>query len=256
VRHQQGRGTGRGFLYSTVAAELRDRIKRGIYPPGWQIPTETELVRDFRVSTITVRRAIRELTLEGLVQGRRGAGVFVRERRRIVRALSDFTASLSDEIRQTGEEPGLQELALGVVPASADVAGRLGVRLGTRAYRHEKLVLAGGRAVGVDVSYLPLALGRRLGPRLAQEHIYPLLVEDGVAVDAIDITIEGDTLSERDGRLLGLPVRSPVLAIHYTPRGPNGRALLTGRVLSRTDRYVYAFRIRHWPRPAPGSSHA
>jgi GntR family transcriptional regulator len=249
VRHDHRRGAGRGFLYSTVAAELRDRIKRGIYPPGWQIPTETELVRDFRVSTITVRRAIRELVLEGLVQGRRGAGVFVRERRRIVRALSDFTASLSDEIRQTGEEAGIQELSFGIVPASADVAGRLGVRPGTRVYRHEKLVLAGGRAVCVDVGYLPLPLGRRLGSRLSQEFIYPVMLEEGIAVEAIDITIEGDTLSERDGRLLGLPVRSPVLVIHYTPRGPNGRALLTGRVLSRTDRYIYAFRIRAAPPP-------
>jgi GntR family transcriptional regulator len=233
-----------GFLYRTVAGELRDRIKRGVYRPGQQVPTEADLVREFRVSGITVRRAIRDLVLEGLVQGRRGAGVFVRERRRVVRSLGgDFRESLGDEIRRAGEEPGIRELACALVDAPEDVARRLQLRRGARVYRHEKLVLADGEAVGIDVAYLPRRLGERVKAGLAREFVFPLLLAEGVAIPSIEFAVEGDTMSEAESRLLGLPVGSPALVVHYTPRDRDDRPLLTGRNLTRADRFTYTFRV-------------
>lgn len=232
------------FLYSTVATELRDRIKRGIYRPGQCVPTEAELVREFRVSGITVRRAIRDLVLEGLLQGRRGAGVFVCERRRVVRSLGgDFRASLGDEIRRAGEEPGIRELACELVEVPDHVARRLRLRPGVPVYRHEKLVLAGDEAVGIDVAYLPRRLGHRVESGLAREFVFPLLLASGVAIKSIDFTVEGDTLSEPESRQLGLPVGSPALVVNYTPLDPHGRALMTGRSVSRADRFTYTFRV-------------
>ncbi|OGL19195.1 MAG: hypothetical protein A3F92_02940 [Candidatus Rokubacteria bacterium RIFCSPLOWO2_12_FULL_71_22] len=232
------------FLYRTVATELRDRIKRGIYRPGQKVPTESELVREFRVSGITVRRAIRDLVLEGQVQGRRGAGVFVCERRRVVRSLGgDFRASLGDEIRRAGEEPGIRELACELVEAPDEVARRLRLRPGTRVYRHEKLVLAGDEAVGIDVAYLPRRLGDRVKTGLAREFVFPLLLAAGVAIPSIDFTVEGDTLSDPESRLLGLPVGSPALVVNYTPLDTHGRALMTGRSVARADRFTYTFRL-------------
>jgi GntR family transcriptional regulator len=233
-----------GFLYRTVAVELRDRIKRGIYRPGQQVPTEADLVREFRVSGITVRRAIRDLVLEGLLQGRRGAGVFVCERRRVVRSLAgDFRASLGDEIRRAGEEPGIRELSCELLEPPDEVARRLRLRRGARVYRHEKLVLADGQAVGVDVAYLPRMLGERVRTGLAREFVFPLLLAAGVPIPSIDFTVEGDTMSEAESQLLGLPVGSPALVVNYAPLDGKGRALMTGRNLSRADRFTYAFRL-------------
>ncbi|MBI1734580.1 MAG: GntR family transcriptional regulator [Candidatus Rokubacteria bacterium] len=232
------------FLYRMVATELRDRIKRGIYRPGQSVPTEADLVQEFRVSGITVRRAIRDLVLEGLLRGRRGAGVFVCERRRVVRSLGgDFRASLGEEIRRAGEEPGIRELACELVEVPEQVARRLQLRPGARVYRHEKLVLAGGEAVGIDVAYLPRRLGDRVKAGLAREFVFPLLLTAGIAFPSIDFTVEGDTLSEPESRLLGLTVGSPALVVNYTPLDPHGRALLTGRSVSRADRFTYAFRL-------------
>ncbi|MGH7279376.1 MAG: GntR family transcriptional regulator [Candidatus Rokuibacteriota bacterium] len=232
------------FLYRTVATELRDRIKRGIYRPGKRVPTEAELMQEFRVSGITVRRAIRDLVLEGLLQGRRGAGVFVCERRRVVRSLGgDFRASLGDEIWRAGEEPGIRELACELVDAPDEVARRLRLRPAVRVYRQEKLVLAGGEAVSVDVAYLPRRLGDRVKAGLAREFIFPVLLAAGVAIPCIDFTVEGGTLSESESRLLGLPLGSPALVVNYAPLDSHGRALMTGRSVSRADRFTYAFRL-------------
>jgi GntR family transcriptional regulator len=232
------------FLYRTVATELRDRIKRGIYRPGQRVPTEAELVREFRVSGITVRRAIRDLVLEGRLQGRRGAGVFVCERRRVVRSLGDdFRASLGDEIRRAGEEPGIRELACELVEAPEDAARRLGLRPGTRVYRHEKLVLADGEPVCIDVAYLPRRLGDRVKNGLTREFVFPILLARGVSIPSIDFTVEGDMLSEAESRLLGLLVGSFALVVNYTPLDTDDRPLMTGRSVSRADRFTYAFRL-------------
>ena len=75
------------YLYERVKSELRRRIAHGDYGPGHRVPSESELVEAFGVSTITVRRAIRELIAEGLLIGRQGLGVFVADNRRIVRDL-------------------------------------------------------------------------------------------------------------------------------------------------------------------------
>jgi len=68
------------FLYSQVAEELRRRIVQGVYGPGSRIPSEADLVREFRVSAITVRRTVRDLQFEGLLVGRQGLVRVVEQR--------------------------------------------------------------------------------------------------------------------------------------------------------------------------------
>lgn len=67
----------RASLRQTIAATLRAEIANGIHRPGDQLPTEAELSRRFGVNRHTVRAALAALAAEGLVNGRRGAGVFV-----------------------------------------------------------------------------------------------------------------------------------------------------------------------------------
>lgn len=55
--------------------------------------------------------------------------------------------------------------------------------------------------------------------------------------------MEGDTLSDPESRLLGLPVGSPALVVNYTPLDTHGRALMTGRSVARADRFTYTFRL-------------
>jgi GntR family transcriptional regulator len=78
--------TTNGFLYKHVTRELRRRIDRGVYGRGDRIPSERALVKELRVSAITIRRAIRDLSFEGLLIRRQGLGVFVAQKPKIVRS--------------------------------------------------------------------------------------------------------------------------------------------------------------------------
>jgi GntR family transcriptional regulator len=68
---------------------LRARISAGIYQPGTQLPTEAELGEEFKVGRTLVSRTLAALKVEGIVESRRRAGTWVRERRLIVRNLQD-----------------------------------------------------------------------------------------------------------------------------------------------------------------------
>lgn len=228
------------FLYERVKRELRQRIDRGSYRPGGRIPSETALVRELRVSAITIRRAIQDLSLEGLLIRRQGLGVFVAHNPRIVRSLTVMSGA--DEIRRSGVEPAIKELSLSLVRAESDLARHLRVPASTLLDRLERLILGDGEPLGLDITFLPRALGQLLKDEMSQEFIFPLLISHGIAIDHIDFHIEGSTLSESQAGLLDLPAGFPVLILDYTPIAPDGRPILTGRTISRADRFSYSVR--------------
>ena len=62
--------------YRTLATSLRAAIQRGDYANGERLPTEAELATQDAVSRQTVRRAMQELTSEGLIYRVPGRGTY------------------------------------------------------------------------------------------------------------------------------------------------------------------------------------
>lgn len=66
-----------------VQEKIKKRIITGEYPIGSLIPPEPELKKEFKVSIITVRRAVEELVIQGYVEKRSGIGTTVLENKAI-----------------------------------------------------------------------------------------------------------------------------------------------------------------------------
>ena len=60
-----------------IADDLEDRIKRGEYAKGEQLPTYRELARLYNVGATTIFQVILRLKERGVVVGVRGRGTFV-----------------------------------------------------------------------------------------------------------------------------------------------------------------------------------
>lgn len=60
--------------YEELEQELRSRVLSGEYAAGQRLPTEQEMTEMFGVSRQTVRRALSELSEQGLITKRRGSG--------------------------------------------------------------------------------------------------------------------------------------------------------------------------------------
>jgi DNA-binding transcriptional MocR family regulator len=61
---------------SKIAAALRDWITTA--PPGARLPSTRSLVAEHQASPVTVQKALRHLTSQGLIESRPGVGTFVR----------------------------------------------------------------------------------------------------------------------------------------------------------------------------------
>lgn len=68
-----------GKLYRGIVDAIRADIASGTYPPGARLPAERDLTERFGVSRPTIREAMIALEMLGLVEARKGSGVFVLE---------------------------------------------------------------------------------------------------------------------------------------------------------------------------------
>ena len=69
-------------LYQEIALQVRTQIENGEFPIGARLPSERDLAQQLKVSRPSVREALIALEVEGLVEVRPGAGVFVCEPQR------------------------------------------------------------------------------------------------------------------------------------------------------------------------------
>ena len=239
-----------GLLYKEIATELRRRIADQTYPSGSKIPGLNELVREFGVSTITVRRALRELTTEGLLYGQQGLGVFIKPKQQIHRLLvGDVDTSIGDEIRRAGFETNFRETALREVKADPATAERLGIRPGTIVYRHEKATYVDDEIVSVHTLHVPRALIAKLRNGLASDFIFSLLRSRKIAFAQTQFEFAGGVINDELSSIFRLPVGFPILQVYYTPARADGVRLLTGLTTCRADRFMFEVDVMGLDRP-------
>lgn len=66
-------------LYARVKQLIMLQISNGSWPPHHRVPSESELVSQLGFSRMTINRALRELTAEGMLVRMQGVGTFVAE---------------------------------------------------------------------------------------------------------------------------------------------------------------------------------
>lgn len=77
-----------GPIFAQIAAELANQIADGTVGEGERVASSNELAVFYRVNPATAARSLTALSDEGLVEKRRGVGMFVAEgaRERLVQA--------------------------------------------------------------------------------------------------------------------------------------------------------------------------
>jgi GntR family transcriptional regulator, histidine utilization repressor len=119
-------------IYQQIKSIIRQRIASGEWPAGQKLPSENDLVVALDVSRMTINRALRELTQEGLIKRVHGLGSFVAETPRHASLIELQDIAL--EIEQGGGRHQARVLVLETVKASTNVATQMQVQAGTPLY--------------------------------------------------------------------------------------------------------------------------
>ena len=70
-------------LVDQVQRRLLDLIRSGAYKRGEKLPTEVDLAAQLKIARGTLREALNELELRGVIQRKHGLGTFIAKKRDI-----------------------------------------------------------------------------------------------------------------------------------------------------------------------------
>lgn len=199
-------------LYLQIKTALAGRIMDGDYQPHERLPSESELMKVFGVSRITVRQALRDLHREGLVFSVQGKGTFVAKPKAVqsVQRLQGFGESMMPQ----GYETSTRVIDLREARPPQDVAEALGIKRSDAVTELKRVRHLNSEPISIDHSFYPQHIGARLvGEDLTQD-VFPLLENRlGIQLSHAELHIEAVNAGEAEARLLRCEAGEPVLSI-------------------------------------------
>lgn len=223
-------------LYKQLMKKIRSDIASGVYPVHSRIPSEQELCQTYQVSRVTVRKALAELTQEGLLIRHQGKGTFV-SIPRICKDLKDVN-SFTDACRMMGCEPGTRVLHAQMVRAEEDDRRDLLVQGGEMVLEIVRLRTADGVPVMLEINRFPAAYSYLLEADLSGS-IYTLLQEHGVETEQAMHEISLCYAASAQARHLEVGVGDALLKLREIIYDQHHRPLHTSMQFIRGDRFTF-----------------
>jgi len=246
-------------LYHQVYLVLRDKIMAGAYGADGLLPGEPVLAEQFRVSRITIKRALNDLAAEGFVERRRGLGTRV-IRRVSGKPVAGNMAGLMENLLVMGLETEVELLEFGYVLPPDDVRRMLGLDEGVRAQRAVRVRSEDGVPFSYLTTHVPEAIGRTYGRKdLASTPLLALLERSGVVAESADQSLGARLADPTVAAHLEIDVGSPLLSLTRVVYGPARQPVEHIHALYRPDRYQYRMSLERergsagnvWSSPVP-----
>ncbi|MET9963864.1 GntR family transcriptional regulator [Streptomyces sp. NPDC006326] len=243
--------------YIQIADALRNKILRGELQPGARVPSENEIREQWSVSGITARAALSALRNEGLIEGVRGKGSYVRNKSRLVRLAPQrwFRAgttaprpTFSLEAERAGQNVSV-ERSTRETQASAEIAERLDISSGDAVSETAYFIVMDSKPVSSGVSWEPLSLtaGTAIASPTEGPHAALGIVgrfdQIGIPVDEVEEVLDCRMPSSAEVQSLQMPAQgTPIVAVQQTWRA-QGRPVCTADVVFPADRYEFRYRM-------------
>ena len=136
-------------LYVQLQQLIRDAINGSVLSQDDAIPAERDLATEYKVSRITVRKALTGLVDEGLLTRRRGAGTFVSAR---VEKNFSKLSSFSEDMASRGRTPSNSWISRTAGTVTPEEALSLGLSPGTPVYRFQRIRYADAVPMALEYS--------------------------------------------------------------------------------------------------------
>lgn len=197
--------------YAHVKAHLKQELSRGRWSVGELMPSEADLVAQFKVSRMTVNRALRELQAEGLVHRIQGSGTFAAPLHRVSSTLT--IRDLQEEIVSRGHTHRAEVHLAQQEPATEGLAQQLGLAAGQPVFHTVIVHYENNVALQCEDRYVnPACAPEYLSVDFTQTTPTHYLLQVAPLWEA-QYSIEASTATLRESKLLGIRPQEPCLVI-------------------------------------------
>ena len=138
--------------FTVIKQHICDNIESGNWQQHSKVPSENELALAFSVSRMTARRALQELTEQGLLVRTQGAGTFVATFKSQSSLLK--IRNIADEISERGHRHTAKQLELKEVKVGKEVAILLDLTTSDTVYYSEVLHFENNEAIQLEQRFV------------------------------------------------------------------------------------------------------
>lgn len=229
-------------LHHRIQLALADQIVSGRWPHGSELPAEIDLCARFGVSRGTLRRALADLVMHGLVVRKQGRGTFVADAKLEGRVVASYAAYRSGAVNHDVSHVLSCELR----PAPADIRRVLDLKRGEAIYELRRLQFMRTVPITMSTSFLPASVTPDLEKQdFNRESLYLMLERVyGLAFLRAEETIEPVTADAVVARELNLRVGTPIFRIERHSFAHGDRVREVRRSFMRGDRYKLRVDLR------------
>lgn len=229
-------------LYYQLKEILRSWIISDRFTTGARFPSESELQKQFKVSRMTIRRALMELVNEGFLVRERGRGSFVVKPRfqSQLRRLTSFTEDM--QLRGLSTESKVLEFRL---VQNSEVAHKMGIAEMEELVQIRRLRFTGGEPVAIQNAFVRHKFCPGLLERgLIEGSLYRTLeLGYGLKLGRALQTVEAKPADEYEALLLETTPGYPVLILERLTYLVTEEPIEFVRSSFRGDRYRFVIEL-------------
>src|SRR5262245_28080150 len=232
-------------LYYQVQHTSSQRITRGEYAPGSQLPSESELSRELGVSRVTVREALRVLAQENVLVKIQGRGTFVADNPLVTQPSRNFTGSLEDLYDQL-ERVSVKQIEIAQIPVTDEFRSMLALGGDARELiRIKRTRYVDDAPYAYTINVLPLEIGSHLNKDNLQRSPLVRILEEELKIQISDAreTITASAADAEVAQSLDVPFLSPVMHVRRVLFTVDEKPLQLVDSYYRADKFHYSVHL-------------
>ncbi|MFC4597575.1 GntR family transcriptional regulator [Cohnella hongkongensis] len=231
-------------MYQQLKDILKGKILSEEWPVGSLIPTEQELIEEYRVSRTTVREAVIELVKQGLLQKKQGRGTEVKSSK-VEERLGKLTG-FAEEIVDKGFKHSARLVSSEFRKNCFYELSLLGLPDDASVFFIERIRLADNEPIAYERSCWPEEIGKLLLQEdLNTAAFYKVLEEKyGYSLKEAEETIHAANATQAEADFLSISPGEALLERRRVSYDASGRAMEYTKTKYRSDRYSYKVNLQ------------
>ena len=205
--------------YFSLKRDIIQKIEMEEYAGDLPIPSEREMMENYQVSRITVRKAIDELVKEGYLYKVQGKGTYVKsdENSQDLFAITSCT----EDVLRLGLQPSKRLMTAEYIPADSKRAKTLHITTDDRVFRMGRILYAQGEPLNYTVTYLPEKIFSGIDQYdFVNESLYHVIPRQyGIRITKARRTIEAVLAKDEIAEYLDIEEGMPIILFGCTTSG-------------------------------------
>ena len=227
--------------YEEIAEDIRNGILSGKYNPNEQLPLEKQMCEHYEVSRITIKKAVDELVIQGLVIKRRGSGTFVKalggddvQELSMAKQFEGFSETNKDK------KVSSKILKFEVIHPTEEIATKLKITCDDFVYYIIRTRYADEQPYVIDYTYMPIGLIPGIKNDILLNSIYNYIEKKlKLKIKSAHRIIRAILPNELEQEWLKIESNFPILEVEQVGFLDNGQPFEYSKAHHRSDKIEF-----------------